>query len=229
MTVGHCALHISFHAPASHVLKGEAMPTFRRTCSAPGHISTSTQEKPAIHSAIGNALVSHEISTLTSELIDPGALLDNTTNREEQSPSIFSRSRSCGFETLHIGMEDISSFVLSVQDQDAIISCKRQPHGEVCSNDDRGCACISSNDSLNDSASPNDTSCCISSAGCPSVDIPSHRPMDPLELVTWNLASPNNNPFEFWVRAAAHNFRLMHLRGQPIAYPSESMAGYSSS
>jgi hypothetical protein len=53
--------------------------------------------------------------------------------------------------------------------------------------------------------------------------------MDPLELVTWNLASPNNNPFEFWVRAAAHNFSLMHLRGQPIAYPSESMTGYSSS
>ena len=32
------------------------------------------------------------------------------------------------------------------------------------------------------------------------VDMPSHRPMDSLELVTWNLASPNNNPFEFWVR-----------------------------
>jgi hypothetical protein len=194
MTVGHRALYISFHAPASRSLKGEAMPTFRRTCSAPGHISTSTQKKPAIYPAMGNALVSHETS---SELNDAGALLDNTTNREEQSPSIFSRSRSCGFETPHIGMEDISSFVLSVQDQDAIISCKRPPHREVCSNDDRGCACIASNDSLNDSASPNGTSCCFS---CPSVDIPSHRPMDPLELVTWNLASPNNNPFEFWVR-----------------------------
>jgi hypothetical protein len=34
-----------------------------------------------------------------------------------------------------------------------------------------------------------------------SLDSPSHRPVDSFELVSWNLASPNNNPFEFWVRA----------------------------
>jgi len=43
------------------------------------------------------------------------------------------------------------------------------------------------------------------------VDIPSHRPMDSLELVTWNLASPNNNPFEFWVTLAAENTEYVSL------------------
>jgi hypothetical protein len=32
------------------------------------------------------------------------------------------------------------------------------------------------------------------------MSMPSHRPNESIELVTWNLASPNNNPFEFWVR-----------------------------
>ena len=53
---------------------------------------------------------------------------------------------------------------------------------------------------------PKDFSCCFScltahDAAAIGVDMPSHRPMDSIELVTWNLASPNNNPFEFWVRS----------------------------
>ncbi len=40
---------------------------------------------------------------------------------------------------------------------------------------------------------------CSHNAATIDEGISSHRPMDSLELVTWNLASPNNNPFEFWV------------------------------
>ncbi len=75
-------------------------------------------------------------------------------------------------------------------------------HGDcLCLNGVCGCAYISRNCSPDD-ASPEDTSCLTAhDAAAIGVDMPSHRPMDSLELVTWNLASPNNNPFEFWVRS----------------------------
>ncbi len=38
--------------------------------------------------------------------------------------------------------------------------------------------------------------------------------MHSLELVTWNLASPNNNPFEFWV----------HISDRVFARPSGHIA-----
>ena len=97
-------------------------------------------------------------------------------------------------------MEDILSFVHTVKNQDEITSS--DSHGCVCFNDDR--ICIPGNESLNGATSTHAV-CCFShvtvhDAAAIGVDIPSHRPMDSLELVTWNLASPNNNPFELWVR-----------------------------
>ena len=124
----------------------------------------------------------------------------------EESLCIFSRSRSCGFELPYIKMEESCSFVCKIRSQDVLTTSDSDSHvgsSFVC-----GGPCISSNCCLDD-ASPTDTAscfCCLTAHAVPAVDVDipqdgPHRPVDSLELVTWNLASPNNNPFEFWVRS----------------------------
>ena len=195
--LGLRALDISCHASPS---KNEAIPAFRRTSSAPGCLSTSTQHNLENYrpSQPPSSIETASIRS-TSELRHLRALRDTRIRkiRKDDHPRTFSRSKSSGFH-------DISSFVRTVQDQDKIISRNCDSHESVFSNGVREREGTSSNCSLND-ASPNDIAYCFScltahDAAAIGVDMPSHRPMDSLELVSWNLASPNNNPFEFWVR-----------------------------
>jgi hypothetical protein len=202
------ALDISCHA--SQRLELEIMPAFRRTSSAPGCLSTSTEKDIEIHRSWDSAQNSRfandngcctETSS-TSKSRHLKTLHDTKIIKADDYPCTFSRSRSCGFE-------DISSYVRTIKDQDAIRSGDSHLHGGMCSNDACGYACITSNCSLNDS-SKDANSCCFSGltahdAAALGVDIPSHRPTDSLEFVTWNLASPNNNPFEFWVRSSKYS------------------------
>jgi hypothetical protein len=201
------ALDISSYACPSQRLEVEMIPAFRRTCSAPGCLSTSTQENIEIHrSWENNHLRCNDNSSCaesrsTSELRHLRALRDTRRRKikKDAYPRTFSRSRSCGFEDI----SDISSY----KDQEAILTSESRSHGGMLT---KNYACgSSSNCSLND-ASPDAESCCFSGltahdAAALGVDIPSHRPTDSLEFVTWNLASPNNNPFEFWVRSSKYS------------------------
>jgi hypothetical protein len=203
------ALDISCFAPPSQCCEDESIITFRRTSSAPGLLPTSTIEmhpswERAHYSSADQDATSAE-SKLTyftiSEVRGIRGLHENRKIKEENYEITLTRSRSCGFEPSYVGREGISSFVRRIKNQDAVMSSNYNSHGEfpkhVC-----GCACISSNCCLNDASSPNDCFSYLTAhdAATIGVDIPSHRPMDSLDLVTWNLASPNN-PFEFWVRS----------------------------
>ena len=193
--------------------------SFRRTCSAPC-LSMSTQSSLGIHRSFGintrhvfdDAFAE---SGLTSEFcIRERIARDNALPKNDLIICTFSRSRSCGFEPTDAGMEDtkIITSVDTLNDQDSISSTETHSNECICSNDMCPCTSIYDDCSLND-ALPRNVLCCLSSltaheAAAIGVDIPSHRPMDSLEMVTWNLASPNNNPFELWVRCRKNSFAV---------------------
>jgi hypothetical protein len=190
------------------------IPAFRRTFSAPGCLSPSTQKKIENHQSwestqnfrLVNDSASGAESRSTSELRHLRALHDtrNLKIQKDDYPCTFTRSRSCGFE-------EISLSVRTIKDQDDAVMISSESYSQegMCSIDACGCTCESSNCSLND-ASTDANSRCFSGltahdAAALGVHIPSHRPTDSLEFVTWNLASPNNNPFEFWVRSSKYS------------------------
>jgi hypothetical protein len=117
-------------------------------------------------------------------------------------PFTFSFSRSCESEQPYSGMEVISRTILR---KGAINPSDCHLHGGVCLKDVQGYKNKSVRCFLSDTCSGKVSRCYSSltahDAASIGVDIPSHRPTDSFELVTWNLASPNNNPFEFWVRS----------------------------
>ncbi len=201
-----CCLYAS---DISLCLEDETMPAFRRSCSAPGCLSASPQKVIDTHRSWESTHPRSSIddspaeSRSSSELRHLRALHDIRSRiiKKEDHPCTFFRSRSCGFE-------DVPSFVHMIQNHDAMISSDNDFNGGVCLNDVCGGECISTNFSLNDT-SPNDTTCCsclpVRDTAAIDVDISRQHPMDSVELVTWNLASPNNNPFEFWVRRSKHS------------------------
>jgi hypothetical protein len=174
---------------------------FRRSRSTPGCFSSSIQKSLKHASAGSREFDAANRTTLKSKYHRAGH--DNRERKMEENPCSFSRSRSCGFELSYIEMEECSPHRCKNTSQDVLISSDSNSH--VGSNGFCGGTRISSNCCLND-ASPTYSASCpwrliAHAAGAIDVGI-AHHPADSLELVTWNLARPNNNPFEFWVRTS---------------------------
>jgi hypothetical protein len=175
---------------------------FRRSRSTPGCFSSSIQKSFMHVSARSREFDAANRTTLQSKYHRA-----HRKRKMEENPCSFSRSRSCGFELSYIEMEECSPNRCKSTSQDVLISSDTISH--VGSNGFCGGTRISSNCCVNDASPTYSASCpwCLILHAAGAIDIGiAHHPADSLELVTWNLASPNNNPFEFWVRTCRRIF-----------------------
>lgn len=149
---------------------------FRRTCSAPSSLSIGMNRMSDVPPSWK--------PVECSAIVGKGCCKDMN---EDNICAGFVRSKSIDSPDI----KEISSIFRTIRSEDLPISSDIHSSVTIPS-----CSLIDS--SLNDSVCRAPVLSAHDAAAL-GMSMPSHRPNESLELVTWNLASPNNNPFEFWV------------------------------
>jgi hypothetical protein len=195
MTVA--ALHLSGHRdmqfPCSFIpslCNDNVMTSFRRTCSAPCSLTISGS-KGLPWNSLANGL---------SGRTSPALLKINSRCEDVVDPlPAFSRSKSCGGIDPAFNVQEISRFFRF--NDDTAIPSSSSWDVTIPSEEPRAPSHVISRTSSSEfcSSSTEDHTPEYGTHRFIDDDFPSHRRSDELELATWNLASPNNNPFEFWV------------------------------